>query len=78
MWLTPPQGILNEVWKHKLIFVETPDANETSVALENYRKVCQTTAASLLAYTVALISRRATMGVVPSYFLWHVEKCQRV
>ena len=33
------QGILNEVWKHKLIFVETPDANETSVALENYRKV---------------------------------------
>ncbi|KAF9653113.1 transcription factor TFIIH complex subunit Rad15 [Thelephora ganbajun] len=33
-------GILNEVWKHKLIFVETPDANETSVALENYRKAC--------------------------------------
>ena len=26
------QGILNEVWKHKLIFVETPDANETSIA----------------------------------------------
>lgn len=34
------QGILNEVWKHKLIFVETPDANETSIALENYRRVC--------------------------------------
>jgi DNA excision repair protein ERCC-2 len=33
-------GILNEVWKHKLIFVETPDANETSIALENYRRVC--------------------------------------
>ena len=33
------QGILNEVWKHKLIFVETPDANETSYALENYRRV---------------------------------------
>ena len=32
-------GILNEVWKHKLIFVETPDANETSIALENYRRV---------------------------------------
>jgi hypothetical protein len=27
------------VWKHKLIFVETPDANETSIALENYRRV---------------------------------------
>jgi hypothetical protein len=33
------QGILNDVWKHKLIFVETPDAGETSVALENYRRV---------------------------------------
>ena len=33
------QGILNEVWKYKLIFVETPDANETSIALENYRRV---------------------------------------
>jgi DNA excision repair protein ERCC-2 len=32
-------GILNEVWKNKLIFVETPDANETSIALENYRRV---------------------------------------
>ncbi|KAG8823685.1 DNA-dependent ATPase of the nucleotide excision repair factor 4 complex [Serendipita sp. 401] len=33
-------GILDEVWKHKLIFVETPDANETSIALENYRRAC--------------------------------------
>jgi hypothetical protein len=36
------QGILNEVWKNKLIFVETPDANETSIALENYRRVSKT------------------------------------
>ncbi|KAI0273627.1 DNA repair helicase [Gloeopeniophorella convolvens] len=33
-------GILTEVWKYKLIFVETPDANETSIALENYRRAC--------------------------------------
>ncbi|CAO3616947.1 unnamed protein product [Cunninghamella echinulata] len=33
-------GILNEAWKHKLIFVETPDAAETSLALSNYRKAC--------------------------------------
>ncbi|RUS24950.1 DNA repair helicase, partial [Jimgerdemannia flammicorona] len=33
-------GMLNEAWKHKLIFVETPDAAETSLALENYRKAC--------------------------------------
>lgn len=32
--------ILDEVWKHKLIFVETPDAPETSIALENFRKAC--------------------------------------
>src|SRR3954470_21157360 len=32
--------MLNEAWKHKLIFVETPDAAETSLALENYRKAC--------------------------------------
>lgn len=33
------QGILSEVWKHKLLFVETPDAMETSVALKNFREV---------------------------------------
>ncbi|KAJ2991933.1 hypothetical protein NUW58_g2340 [Xylaria curta] len=30
-------GILDEVWKYKLILVETPDAQETSLALETYR-----------------------------------------
>ncbi|KAI9159256.1 TFIIH/NER complex ATP-dependent 5'-3' DNA helicase subunit [Blastocladiella emersonii ATCC 22665] len=33
-------GLLDEVWRHKLIFVETPDAAETAVALENYRAAC--------------------------------------
>ncbi|BGP51643.1 TFIIH/NER complex ATP-dependent 5'-3' DNA helicase subunit [Rhodotorula kratochvilovae] len=33
-------GILNEVLKYKLIFIETPDAVETSAALENYRRAC--------------------------------------
>ena len=32
-------GILNEALKYKLVFVETPDAAETSAALENYRRV---------------------------------------
>jgi DNA excision repair protein ERCC-2 len=27
------------VWKHKLLFVETPDALETSHALKNFREV---------------------------------------
>jgi hypothetical protein len=33
------KGILSEVWKHKLLFVETPDAMETSIALKNFREV---------------------------------------
>ncbi|CAK7273092.1 TFIIH/NER complex ATP-dependent 5'-3' DNA helicase subunit [Sporothrix epigloea] len=33
-------GILDEVWKYKLILVETPDAQETSMALETYRTAC--------------------------------------
>ncbi|KGR09677.1 DNA repair helicase RAD3 [Candida albicans P37037] len=38
MWQS--MGVLDEVWKHKLILVETPDAQETSLALETYRKAC--------------------------------------
>ena len=34
-------GILDEVWKYKLILVETPDAQETSLALETYRTACK-------------------------------------
>ncbi|KAI4599305.1 DNA-dependent ATPase of the nucleotide excision repair factor 4 complex [Pestalotiopsis sp. 9143b] len=33
-------GILDQVWKYKLILVETPDAQETSLALETYRTAC--------------------------------------
>nr|KAJ3417151.1 DNA-dependent ATPase of the nucleotide excision repair factor 4 complex [Polyrhizophydium stewartii] len=33
-------GMLNELLKYKLIFIETPDATETSIALENYRQAC--------------------------------------
>ena len=34
-------GVLDEVWKHKLLLVETPDANETALALQTYRTACQ-------------------------------------
>lgn len=33
-------GILDQVWQYKLILVETPDAQETSLALETYRTAC--------------------------------------
>lgn len=38
MWQT--MGVLDEVWKYKLILVETPDSQETTVALETYRTAC--------------------------------------
>ncbi|KAF2402396.1 DNA repair helicase RAD3 [Trichodelitschia bisporula] len=33
-------GILDSIWKHKLILVETPDAQETALALEAFRSAC--------------------------------------
>jgi len=38
MWQS--MGILDTVWQYKLILVETPDAQETSLALETYRTAC--------------------------------------
>lgn len=32
-------GMLEELLQYKLVFIETPDANETANALENYRAV---------------------------------------
>lgn len=34
------KGMLQELLNYKLIFIETPDAAETSIALENYRTAC--------------------------------------
>ncbi|KAF5014314.1 hypothetical protein F66182_14747 [Fusarium sp. NRRL 66182] len=33
-------GILDMIWNYKLILVETPDAQESSLALETYRTAC--------------------------------------
>lgn len=38
MWQS--MGILDQIWKSKLILVETPDSQETSLALETYRTAC--------------------------------------
>ena len=35
------QGVLKKVLKKKLLFIETKDAAETSLALENYQKACK-------------------------------------
>ena len=33
------QGIIDQIQKHKLLFIETQDAAETSLSLLNYQKV---------------------------------------
>lgn len=35
-------GVIQQASNHKLIFIETPDGGETSVALQNYRRACDT------------------------------------
>ncbi|KAK3095773.1 hypothetical protein FSP39_018882 [Pinctada imbricata] len=35
------QGIIDQVQKHKLLFIETVDAAETSLALLNFQKACE-------------------------------------
>jgi hypothetical protein len=70
------QGILNEVWKHKLIFVETPDANETSIALENYRRVCQWCSHGVDMLLIQLSRLAITVGG-PSCYLWPGGRCQK-
>ena len=35
------QGIIDSIQKHKLLFIETVDAAETSLALINYQKACE-------------------------------------
>ncbi|KAI9877176.1 MAG: TFIIH/NER complex ATP-dependent 5'-3' DNA helicase subunit, partial [Watsoniomyces obsoletus] len=39
MWQA--MGILDQIWQYKLLLVETPDAQETSLALETYRTACE-------------------------------------
>ena len=33
-------GLINQILKQKLLFVETPDVGETSLALENFKLAC--------------------------------------
>ena len=32
--------MLQDIMQHKLVFIETPDVVETTLALDNYRKAC--------------------------------------
>lgn len=32
--------VLQEIMQHKLVFIETQDVVETTLALDNYRKAC--------------------------------------
>ncbi|KAG4306211.1 hypothetical protein PORY_000199 [Pneumocystis oryctolagi] len=45
-WQT--MGILDEIWKYKLVLVETPDSQETVLALKTYRTACDTGRGAIL------------------------------
>lgn len=38
---TSLQGLIDQLQRNKLLFIETPDAAETTLALINYQKVCR-------------------------------------
>jgi DNA excision repair protein ERCC-2 len=40
MWQDKRLGVLDAIWRYKLILVETPDPHETALALETYRTAC--------------------------------------
>ena len=42
------QGVLDKIWPHKIILTETPDAQESSVALEIFKKACDNGKGALL------------------------------
>ena len=42
------QGIMANVQKHKLVFFETQNSQETTLALENYYKACDNGRGALL------------------------------
>lgn len=65
------------MWKNKLIFVETPDANETSIALENYRRVSPGIPSAIDITQSKGGYRLAIMAVVQSYFLWREAKFRK-
>ncbi len=60
-------GMLQELLNYKLIFIETPDAAETSIALENYRQVLGVFQFNDLFNSK--FSRRATMDEERSCYL---------
>lgn len=60
--------------KRKLVFVETQDGAETSVALDNFQKVYAPVACPI---SVFMFTRRVRMGVARSSSLLRAARFQR-
>ena len=63
------QGIIDTILKHKLLFIETSDAAETSLALHNYTKACENGRGAVL---LAVARGRVSEGVD---FEHHLGRC---
>ena len=68
------QGIMNKVQSNKLVFIETQDFIETSLALQNYHKA----SVAMDDIMVAMCShdhRHVVMAEEPSCYQWLEAKC---
>lgn len=83
--LLSPQGILENIQRNKLLFIETQDGAETSVALEKYQEVgawgrqrnaCRR-AGEGSAVTLPCPPRHVRMAAGPSCSPWLGAKCQK-
>lgn len=63
------QNIIDQILKHKLLFIETPDAGETSLALYNYSKACSNGRGAVL---LSVARGRVSEGVD---FQDHLGRC---
>ncbi|XP_010278066.1 PREDICTED: DNA repair helicase XPD isoform X2 [Nelumbo nucifera] len=65
-------GILQDVMQHKLVFIETQDVVETTLALDNYRRACDCGRGAVF-FSVARYSRHDKRSKLPGWILSHLR-----
>ncbi|KAI0492400.1 hypothetical protein KFK09_026671 [Dendrobium nobile] len=65
-------GILQDIMQHKLVFIETQDVVETTLALDNYRRACDCGRGAVF-FSIARYSRHDKRSKLPSWILSHLR-----
>lgn len=74
------QGIIDSLQKKKLIFIETQDSAETSIALMNYIGVSKIFSCALMLrgkLKSIFVTRRANAAEALYYYQWLAVKCPK-